>query len=79
MWFWIAVMATVLVVVLLARALVGRRGGIDTAGPREGYDVGVQGVWSARHGSDRTADAGGGWGGWGGGGWDGGDGAGGGE
>ena len=77
MWFWIAVMAAVLVVFLVARAVVGRRRGIHAAGPQEAYDVGLQGAWGARHGSVGSADDGGGWGGWGGGGWDGGDGGGG--
>ena len=76
--FWIAVTALVVVLVLMARAVLGRRGAIHTAGPREGYDVGLQGIWSARHASSTgSTDAGGRWGGWGGEGWDGGDGGGG--
>lgn len=82
MWFWIAVTATVIVVLLVAGAVLGRRRGIHAAGPGEGYDVGLQGLWAAGHRSDQPADAGWGWGGgggagWDGAGWDGGDGGGG--
>ena len=73
MWYWIAVMAAVLVVVLVTKSVAGRRRGAHAGGLQPGHDVSLQGIWSAGHGSGKPAGT---WDGWGDGGWGGGDGGG---
>jgi hypothetical protein len=61
MWFWISLMAF-LIVYLVTKAVVRSQGGIHHAGLQQGYDVSLSGGWSGTgDGLGDLGDAGAGW------------------
>ena len=64
MWFWIALMAFFLIVVLVTKAVARSQGGTHHAGLQQACDVSLSGGdGSAYDGWGGTDDAGAGWGG----------------